>query len=141
MFEQSQHNDKLRLLDHLRNNTWVSLKPSTVHGIGVFALCDIPQGQRQIFSQDQSNWIPVSKTEVATLPQHVQERIENHCLFDADHYYIPEYGFNVIDPVIYLNHSELPNVISIDEGNDFEALRDIKAGEELFVDYGQIVEE
>lgn len=133
--------DKDLLLDHLRNNTWVALKPSSVHGIGVFALCDIPSGQRKLFSQDKSQWIPVSRIEVAQLPSHIQERIENHCLFDADHYYIPEYGFNMIDPVIYLNHSENPNVKSIDDGNDFEALRTIQAGEELFVDYGDIVDE
>jgi len=132
--------DKSILLAHLRDHTWVTLQTSTVHGIGVFALCDIPRGQSKIFSQDQSQWIPVSKEEVAELPQHVQERIENHCLFDESHYFIPEYGFNMIDPVIYLNHSETPNVKSIDEGNDFEALRDIKAGEELFVDYGEIVD-
>ena len=132
--------NKATLLEHLRLHTWVALQPSIVHGIGVFSLCDIPRGQTKIFSQDQSEWIPVSKEEVAGLPQHVRDRIENHCLFDESHYFIPEYGFNMIDPVIYLNHSENPNVKSIDDGNDFEALRDIKAGEELFVDYGEIVE-
>jgi SET domain-containing protein len=31
--------------------------------------------------------------------------------------------------------------MSINEGDDFEALRDIQAGEELFIDYGEIVDE
>jgi SET domain-containing protein len=30
--------------------------------------------------------------------------------------------------------------MSINEGEDFEALRNIKAGEELSVDYGEIVD-
>ena len=39
----------------------------------------------------------------------------------------------------YLNHSHNPNIISVMEGTWFEAIRDIKAGEELFVNYGEIV--
>ena len=54
---------------------------------------------------------------------------------------MPEYGFKMIDLVIYLNHSDDPNIISINEGENFETLRDIAAGEELFVDYGDIVAE
>jgi SET domain-containing protein len=45
-----------------------------------------------------------------------------------------------VDLVIYLNHSETPNVISLNEGEEFEAIRDIVSGEELLVDYGTIVE-
>ena len=74
------------------------------------------------------------------LPSHSRELIENHCLFDEDSYFIPEYGFKLVDLVIYLNHSETPNVISLNDGEQFEALVDIKAGEELLVDYGTIVE-
>jgi SET domain-containing protein len=66
--------------------------------------------------------------------------VETYCLFDEDFYYVPDYGFKVMDIVIFLNHSEEPNIISINDGEDFETLRDIKAGEELFIDYGEIVE-
>jgi SET domain-containing protein len=45
-----------------------------------------------------------------------------------------------VDLVIYLNHSETPNVISLNDGEEFEAIRDIANGEELLVDYGTIVE-
>jgi SET domain-containing protein len=45
-----------------------------------------------------------------------------------------------VDLVIYLNHSATPNVISINEGEFFEAIQDIKTGEELLVDYGTIVD-
>ena len=74
------------------------------------------------------------------MPQHSKDLIENHCLFDEDHYFIPDYGFKLVDLVIYLNHSETPNVISLNEGEEFEAIRDIANGEELLVDYGTIVE-
>jgi SET domain-containing protein len=45
-----------------------------------------------------------------------------------------------VDLVIYLNHSDTPNVISVNDGEYFEAIRDIAAGEELLVDYGTIVD-
>jgi SET domain-containing protein len=116
------------------------IKPSPLHGIGVFAIRDIPKGTQNIFSKGVGDWIKVSKEEVEALPQHSKDLIENHCLFDEDHYFIPDYGFKLVDLVIYLNHSETPNVISLNDGEEFEAIRDIASGEELLVDYGTIVE-
>jgi SET domain-containing protein len=45
-----------------------------------------------------------------------------------------------MDLVLYLNHSDTPNIISINEGEQFETIRDIKMGEELLVDYGTLVD-
>ncbi len=66
--------------------------------------------------------------------------VETYCLFDEEFYYLPDYGFKVMDIVIFLNHAETPNVKSINDGEDFETLREINAGEELFIDYGEIVD-
>ena len=131
---------KERLLNELRTGTFVMIKRSPVEGIGVFALTDIVKGQRNLFSSDKSEWIPVSREEVDALPEHSKTLIETYCLYDEESYYVPEYGFKMIDLVIFLNHSDHPNVISLNEGEDFEAIKDIAAGEELFVDYGDIVE-
>jgi hypothetical protein len=132
--------NKEALLKELANSTYVMIKPSPLHGIGVFAIRDIPKGTKNIFSKGVGDWIKVSKEEVDALPQHSKDLIENHCLFDEDFYFIPDYGFKLVDLVIYLNHSETPNVISLNEGEEFEAIRDIVSGEELLVDYGTIVE-
>ena len=132
--------NKEALLKELANSTYVMIKPSPLHGIGVFAIRDIPKGTKNIFSKGVGDWIKVSKEEVEALPQHSKDLIENHCLFDEDHYFIPDYGFKLVDLVIYLNHSETPNVISLNDGEEFEAIRDIAIGEELLVDYGTIVE-
>jgi SET domain-containing protein len=132
--------NKEALLKELAASTYVMIKPSPLHGIGVFAIRDIPKGTKNIFSKGVGDWIKVSKEEVDALPQHSKDLIENHCLFDEDFYFIPDYGFKLVDLVIYLNHSETPNVISLNDGEQFEAIRDIANGEELLVDYGTIVE-
>lgn len=136
---KSKSMNKSDLLKELTNNTFVRLQPSTVEGIGVFAIALIKKGQRNIFSNDKSEWIKISKEEISKLPVHSKALVENFCLYDDDNYYMPEYGFKMVDLVIFLNHSDQPNVRSINDGEDFEALRDIREGEELFVDYGQIV--
>ena len=72
-------------------------------------------------------------------PAHAKALIENYCLYDAENYFVPDYGFKKMDLVNFLNHSDTPNVISINDGEFFEAIRNIKQGEELFIDYGEIV--
>jgi len=129
-----------QLLNDLKQQTYITIKSSPVHGIGVFAITDIPKGCREMFSRNVGEWIKLPVTEVESLPAHSRNLIETYCLFDADHYYVPDYGFKVMDLVNYLNHSSSPNIVSINDGEEFEALRDIKEGEELFVDYHYLAE-
>ena len=134
---------KEELLKELAGNTWVMIKPSPIEGIGVFALQDIPKGCRSMFSKanDEEQWISISKTEVENLPAHAKALIENYCLYDAENYFVPDYGFKKMDLVNFLNHADTPNIISINDGEFFEAVRDIKKGEELLIDYGEIVDD
>jgi SET domain-containing protein len=74
------------------------------------------------------------------LPAHSKRLIETYCLYDEENYFVPDYGFKIIDLVNYLNHSETPNIISINDGEEFEAIVDIPAGQELLINYGEIVE-
>ena len=133
---------KKELLNELTGNTWVMIKPSAIEGIGVFALQDIAKGNRSMFSKanETEQWIPITKTEVENLPAHAKALIENYCLYDDENYFVPDYGFKKMDLVNFLNHADTPNIISIHEGEFFEAVKDIKKGEELFIDYGEIVD-
>ena len=130
---------QIKLLHELRNQTYVMLKSSPVHGIGVFAIEHIPKGCRNIFSKGIEEWIKLPITEVEALPEHSRSLIETYCLFDEENYFVPESGFKMIDPVIYLNHSSNPNIISVNDGEQFEALVDIAPGQELLVNYGHLV--
>ena len=133
---------KEELLEELSGNTWVMIRTSPIEGIGVFALQDIPKGCRSMFSKanEQEQWIPITKTEVENLPAHAKALIENYCLYDEENYFVPNYGFKKMDLVNFLNHSDTPNVISINDGEFFEAITDINQGDELVIDYGEIVD-
>lgn len=134
---------KEHLLKELIHNTFVTLRPSKVAGTGVFAIRDIEKGCRAMFSKPDKNdgWVTLSRKEVEALPDHAKNLIENFCLFDDENYFVPDHGFKKIDLSLFLNHSDTPNLISIDDGEYFEATRDIKSGEELFLDYGEIVDD
>jgi len=135
--------DKIALLAELRTNTSVMLKPSPIEGVGVFAVCDIPKGSRNMFSppDPQDEWIPIPKAEIDLLPPHARFLVENYCLYDETCYFVPSHGFKKMDLALFINHSDDPNIRSIDDGNYFEATRDIRAGEELVIDYGEIVDD
>ncbi len=131
---------KEELLKELSAETYVALKPSAVHGIGVFAITDIPKGCRDLFSKNAGNWIKLPIADVEKLPGHSRLLIETYCLYDEENYFVPNYGFKIMDLVNYLNHSSAPNIISVNEGEYFEAILDIPAGNELMINYGDIVE-
>lgn len=132
---------KEELLNELGSATYAILKPSPVHGIGVFAIRDIPKGCRDIFSRGHGEWIRVPIDEVEKLPAHARDLVETYCVFDDKDYFVPDYGFKVVDMVNYLNHSFTPNIISVNHGEEFEALTDIPAGSELLINYEAIVKD
>lgn len=137
---EQQKSAKDKLLAELNNDTYVMLKPSGIHGIGVFAIRNIPKGTRNIFSSGIGEFIKIPAKDVDVLPEHSRKLVETYCLYDEENYFIPDYGFKLMDLSLYLNHSDEPNVTSINEGEFFEALRDIQPGEELLVDYGTLVD-
>lgn len=136
--------NKATLLKELAGNTYVIIRPSPVEGIGVFAIRDIPKGCRNMFSDPQmekEEWITIPRIEVEQLPSHARHLVETYCLYNADNYFVPENGFKKMDLVNFLNHSDKPNVVSINDGEYFEAIKNIAADEELLVDYGGLVDE
>ena len=130
---------KEQILHELARETYATLKPSPVHGIGVFAIRDIPMGCRDFFSKKEIEWIKIPIREAEQLPDHSRNLVETYCVYDDEHYFVPNYGFKIVDMVNYLNHSSSPNVVSINHGEYFEAIVDITAGEELLVNYTEIV--
>jgi SET domain-containing protein len=91
-----------------------------------------------MFTVDKGEWIKVPRAEVEQLPQYAREMIYNYCTYDDDFYYIENSGFKKMDLSCFINHSEQPNIVPVNNGQYFEASRDIRSGEELLIDYGTI---
>jgi hypothetical protein len=120
------------------SNVFTRLGRSDIHGVGVFAIIDIPK-RTYIFEGDKSDvtWFTEKEIGLSSLPEAVQKLYTDFCVILPDgnskKYGCPD-SFNNMPISWYLNESKDPNV-ACDEDYDFYAIRDIKAEEELTVDY------
>ena len=125
--------------------TYCRLGVSSIQGIGVIAIQDIPIGVNPFIYPDgklslEYNIVYITEEELEELPDTVQKLVKDFIIKTADDTYpIPENGMNSLDITFYMNHSKTPNVeIVFDEGckyTTYRALRRIKCGEELTIDY------
>ncbi len=103
------------------------LKPSPIDGIGVFTLTPLKKGDGvPLFAADDSKVI--SRRENVRLPK----AYSRYHVPDADEKWWGPVDYHRMSIGWYLNHSDEPN---IDASANFTALRGIKAGEELTIDY------
>ena len=114
------------------DGVFTRLKPSSLHGVGVFAIRDIPKGS-PIFGEDEGDLFTVTQDEVKVQPAEFQELYKDFCPRSGDTYQCPR-TFNDMTLSWYLNTSKSPNVAA-DEDFRFRAIRDIGVGEELTTDY------
>jgi len=125
---------KNKILQHLQNDVYCRLGVSSVHGIGVFAIRAIPKGKEPFRCLLSRKSIRLKKEEIGDLPHAVKKQIKRFCYYDDRHIHIPVSGLNVLDYALYVNHSKIPNV-GMTHSGDYETLRPIRKGEELFLDY------
>ena len=116
----------------------IQVRRSGVHGKGVFALVDIPRGERIIeYTGELISWDEAQRRH----PHDPQD--PNHTFYfhiDDQHVIDALYGGNASR---WINHSCAPNCeADEDEGRIFiKSRRKIKAGEELNYDYGLVIDE
>ena len=116
---------KEQLLAHLQNEVFCRLGVSTVHGIGVFAVREIPEGENPLASRLNYKEVKFSHAELKKLPRGVRKEIDIFCYYDKDAVFVPEIGMNSMNMAIYLNHSKEPNVRYRKNGQ-LKALKDIR---------------
>ena len=116
----------------------IQTRRSGVHGKGVFALTDIGPGETLIeYTGEVISW-------TEALDRHPHDPSDpNHTFYfhiDEDHVIDAKYGGN---SARWINHSCKPNCeADIEDGRVFiRSLRAIEAGEELFYDYGLVIDE
>ncbi|WP_375459221.1 SET domain-containing protein [uncultured Enterovirga sp.] len=110
------------------------LKPSAIHGLGVFLLAPV-RGGDLIWRFDHRIDRVYSEAEIATLPDHMQGYLRTYSTWHE------ATGLYVLcgDNGRYFNHANDPTTVSngISFGED-RAIRDLAAGEELTSDYRTI---
>jgi SET domain-containing protein len=110
------------------------LKPSPIHGLGVFILAPVRRGEL-IWRFDSRIDRVYSEEEVASLPEHMQHYLRTYSTWHE------QSGLYVLcgDNGRFFNHSTEPTTVSnaISFGED-RAVRDLAAGEELTSDYTTI---
>lgn len=104
------------------------LRPSEIHGVGVFIRHFVVEGIRLDLWGDENVYRKVDEV----VEHHQKELIERH---GVNGYY-PMF-MNRMGIGWYLNHSKHPNVESRADDNVY-SLRPLRNGEELTIDYGTL---
>jgi SET domain-containing protein len=125
---------KKKILQHLNTEVFCRLGVSPIHGIGVFALRDIPKGINPLKSYVRIKEIDIPKSDLQKLPRGVREQMDTFCYYDKKSFTIPSIGLNSFDMAIYLNHSKQPN-LRFKKNGTLESIKAVAKGEEMFIDY------
>ena len=113
------------------------VRRSPIHGRGVFAKVDIPKGERVIeYKARKITWAQADRwyADDESKPSHT-------FLFTLDDKYVLD-GNKDANSARWINHSCNPNCESdiVDGRIWIESIRNIKAGDELFYDYGLVID-
>jgi hypothetical protein len=116
------------------SEVYTRLRRSPIHGVGVFAIRDIKR-DTPLFSGDNEEMLWVGEGDLPRTPRQVRRLYDDFAVVKDKRYGCPK-NFNRLTMSWYLNEPRKGQRPNVRETNyDFFALRDIKAGEELTVDY------
>lgn len=134
---------KKALLKNLHEDIYCRIKPSKKHGVGVFAIKDIPKNTYP-FKLTGSKCVKhkiinISEDEVNKLHPEVKKLVNDFYHNEDGEFGIPYSGLNSNDISFYMNTSDKPN-IGFEYNKSctmvvFKTLRKIKKGEELLINY------
>jgi SET domain len=128
---------RIDLLSRVLQDCYCRLQPSKIHGIGVFAIREIPKGTnpfKTLPKYADFGYVRIIQDELDALPPKLSDAIRALFIPTDGVMHIPNHGLNVIRLNSYLNHSVNPNMRTRN-GYNFVAVRKILVGEELTVDY------
>lgn len=129
--------NKGALIENLRHGVYCRLQPSPIAGIGLFAIRGIPRGVNPLGEYNMTfKKIPAEEiSNDPSIPDAVKKYVEDMCVVEDGCIWMPTCGINNIHIDFFINHSSKPNMRH-GERDYFYAIRAIRAGEELTVDYG-----
>jgi len=138
---------KNKIIKNTVNDIYCRLRPSDIHGVGVFAIRDIPKDTNPFkWTALFSLCMHINKDELKDVPNPVMEMLSDFSYSNKHNNYIIDIeGINSFTISWYLNQSDAPNMKPVvNKTNNivqFETIRKIKVGEELtfnYDDYNQI---
>lgn len=123
----------------LIDNVFCRIKASPIHGVGVFAIREIPKGIDPMRELRKFEFEAIDTRDILqdpAIPESLKKLVLDMCPENEGKFDIPPFSLNEIGVSYYLNHSSTPNMDCDEETGNFITLRDIQEGEEIFVDYG-----
>lgn len=118
-------------------NVYTRLRPSPIHGVGVFAIKKIKR-DTPLFVGDNEEMLWIEENLVRRTQGEIRKVYDDFPVIDKERRYGCPKNFNRLTMSWYLNEpksGDRPNVYCDPATYDFRALRDIKPGEELTVKY------
>jgi len=126
---------RTELLRHILADCYCRLQPSSIHGIGVYAIRDISKGKNPFQTLGRRRgFVRITCEELDALPPGLSRLLRALFVPTDGKMHIPTTGTNIVDLTAYVNHSATPNLHTTD-GLNFRARRRIREGEELTADY------
>ena len=122
-------------------NVYTRLRPSPIHGVGVFAIKRIKKGTL-LFSGDNEEMVWVEQDKLPRAPKEIRRLYDDFPVKKEGLYGCP-ISFNRLTMAWYLNEprkGDRPNVEGDPATYEFRTLRGIAAGEELTVNYDRYSE-
>ena len=118
--------------------TFCRIKVSKIHGVGVHAVVEIPEGTNLFpdCASDLKEIKKIPKEEVSHLDKSVRKMMDDFLIESDTHYFVTT-SLNNINISYFLNHSDNPNCIWQEKDDSFRPLKDLKIGEELTLDYNK----
>lgn len=104
------------------------VKKSPIHGVGVFADEDIPEGG-MIYRWDPKVDLVFKWEEVQKMTGKQRETMERYAMKEGDEVHLDG------DNSHFMNHSDNPNMAPFPDNDTWFATKDIKKGEEIVCDY------
>ena len=128
------------IIKDLENNVYCRIQRSDIHGVGVFAIKEIPRGTNPFVTYTNVEIISVPEKEImenTNISDTVKDMVKAFYVVQDGMIYCDARSMNEINVTYFLNHSKTPNldVEEIDEESRFTANRNIAIGEELTSDY------
>ena len=121
-------NDQVILLNDIVK---IKLAPSSIHGVGVFAMRDFKKGEK-LYTDIIPHQFDLGYDKFRDLEPEIRDILLGHfpLITKGSHFMYPVTKFSA-----FLNHSDNPNLATNTNHWHWYATRDVKEGEELTGDY------